>query len=121
MDVNYINAYDLLGLSAYDLLGLSLSLCGSAPATATKEKFILPMTHLYAQWCQKVASTKAKGIGSFQGIARPPSVYQCTWLVHLTNDDPIEYFLGVSLSGYSTKNPKEIVNASVLRKAVGLQ
>lgn len=113
MDIEYI--------TAYDMLGLSLSLCGPAPHGATDQNFFLPMTFLYSQWCQKVASTKAEGVGNFQGVAKPPSVYQCTWLVHLTNNDPPEYFFGASLSGYSTKNPKGKINAIASKKAVGVR
>lgn len=108
-------------LTPYDLLGLFLSLSGPAPHSATDQNFFLPMTHLYAQWCKKVASDKAEHIAGFQGVARPLSKYQCTWLVHLENNNPAEYFLGASISGYITKKPKGKTRASNARKAVGLR
>lgn len=98
-----------------------MSLCGPAPHGATEQIFFLSMTYLYSQWCQKIASTKAEGVDNFQGVARPPAMYQCTWLVHLTTNNPPEYFFVASLSGYSTKNPKGKVNATASRQAVGVR
>lgn len=108
-------------MTPYDLLGLFLSLGGPAPYNATDRNFFLPMTHLYAQWCKKVASNKAEAVADFKGVARPPSMYQCTWLLHYKNHDPPEYFLGASLSGYSTKKPQGKERASAARQAVGLR
>jgi hypothetical protein len=108
-------------LTPYDLLGLFLSLSGPAPQGATNRNFFLPMTHLYAQWCKKIASVKATEGAHFQGVAPPPTMYQCTWLLHSKNNDPPEYFLGASLSGYSTKRPKRNTNATIARRAVGLR
>lgn len=107
-------------LTPYDLLGLFLSFIGPAPLDATVENFYLPMTYLYGQWCSIIASKKAEETkGKFKGVGPPPAMYQCTWITFETSKRHPEFFLGASLSGYSTKSVIDNAEGIAAKRAVG--
>lgn len=107
-------------MTPYDLLGLFLSFIGPAPLDATVENFYLPMTYLYGKWCSKIVSKNAEATrGNFKGVGPPPAMYQCTWITFETSQSHPEFFLGASLSGYSTKSVIDNAEGIAAKRAVG--
>lgn len=111
---------DTAFVTPYDLLGLFLSFIGPAPLNATVHNFYVPITFLYGQWCSKIASRNAEPTrGNFRGVGPPPAMYQCTWITFETSERHPEFFLGASLSGYSTKSVVDNDQGVAAKRAVG--
>ncbi|CDM38353.1 hypothetical protein PROQFM164_S11g000056 [Penicillium roqueforti FM164] len=66
------------------MLGLFVSIVGVAPSGAIKRNFYLPLTAMYANWCNTLA-------------APVPTMYNCTWIAYGPGKGT--FFLGASLKG----------------------
>lgn len=85
------------------MLGAFLSMIGSAPLGADKNRFFLPLTAVYGKWCSKIAGNKVKD--ERKGVGKPPSVFQCTWRTRINTDTV--FFLGASLAGFDWRNHEQ--------------